>query len=37
MKSGKIKRLHDYFCTRLAEDVLWPVAEKMQAFGETQG
>lgn len=37
MADGKIKRLHEYFCTKLADEVLWPVAEKMQAFGETQG
>jgi uncharacterized protein len=37
MEDGRIKRFHEYFCTKLADDVLWPVAEKMQAFGETQG
>ena len=37
MESGKIKRVHEYFCTKLADDVLWPLAEKMHALGETQG
>jgi uncharacterized protein len=37
IEGDKIKRVHEYFCTKLADDVLWPLAEKMQALGETQG
>jgi carbon monoxide dehydrogenase subunit G/ketosteroid isomerase-like protein len=28
--NGKIHRLNEYFCTKLAEEVLWPSVEKMQ-------
>ena len=28
LKDGKIKKAHEYFCTKLADEVLWPVAEK---------
>ena len=27
LKDGKIKRVHEYFCTKLADEVLWPLAE----------
>jgi ketosteroid isomerase-like protein len=28
LKDGKIKKVHEYFCSKLADEVLWPVAEK---------
>jgi hypothetical protein len=28
MAGGKIKRCHEYFCTVLAEEKLWPLAER---------
>ena len=30
LKDGKIKQVNEYFCTKLAEEVLWPSVEKMQ-------
>lgn len=30
VKNGKIKQVNEYFCTKLAEDVLWPLVEAMQ-------
>jgi len=27
LKDGKIKKVHEYFCTKLADAVLWPLAE----------
>jgi ketosteroid isomerase-like protein len=37
LKGGKIVQANEYFCTKLADQVLWPLAEKMHALGETQG
>ncbi len=28
LAKGKIRKVHEYMCTRLAEDVLWPLVEK---------
>ena len=28
LKDGKIRKVHEYFCTKLADEVLWPIAEK---------
>ena len=36
LKDGKIVQANEYFCTRLADEVLWPVAQKMGALAETQ-
>lgn len=36
MENGKIKLANEYFCTKLADEVLWPLAERMHALGETQ-
>ena len=40
MRGGKIARVHEYFCSKLADDVLWPLVEKMGGAaageGETQ-
>lgn len=30
MKDGRIKQVNEYFCTLLADQVLWPLVEKMQ-------
>ena len=30
MKNGKIKQLNEYFCTKLASDVLIPTVERLQ-------
>jgi ketosteroid isomerase-like protein/carbon monoxide dehydrogenase subunit G len=30
LADGKIKQVNEYFCTKLAEDVLWPSVQKMQ-------
>jgi ketosteroid isomerase-like protein len=27
-QDGKIKRVHEYFCTKLADEVMWPMAER---------
>jgi ketosteroid isomerase-like protein len=32
LKDGKITRINEYFCTKLADEVLWPLAQKMQAL-----
>jgi ketosteroid isomerase-like protein len=37
MENGKIKQANEYFCSKLAEEVLWPLAQKMGALGETGG
>jgi ketosteroid isomerase-like protein len=37
VRDGKIVQANEYFCTKLADQVLWPLAEKMHALGETQG
>jgi ketosteroid isomerase-like protein len=29
LKDGKIKQVNEYFCTILADQVLWPLVEKM--------
>lgn len=29
LAEGKIVRTHEYFCTRLAEEVLWPIVEQV--------
>jgi hypothetical protein len=31
-EDGKIKLFNEYLCTKLAEDVLWPLVEKMGAL-----
>jgi ketosteroid isomerase-like protein len=31
LAGGKIKQVNEYFCTKLADDVLWPLVEKMSA------
>lgn len=35
MENGKIKQANEYFCSKLANDVLWPLAQKMGALGDT--
>jgi len=30
MRNGRIHYVHEYFCTLLADQVLWPLVEKMQ-------
>ena len=30
LADGKIKQVNEYFCTKLAEDVLWPSVQTMQ-------
>jgi ketosteroid isomerase-like protein len=30
---GRIVELREYFCTKLADEVLWPLAEAMQGLG----
>jgi len=30
LADGKIKQVNEYFCTMLADTVLWPLVEKMQ-------
>lgn len=37
MENGKIRQANEYFCTKLADEVLWPLAQKMGALGETTG
>ena len=32
LEDGRIKQFNEYLCTRLAEDVLWPLVEKMGAL-----
>lgn len=29
LKEGKISQVNEYFCTKLADDVLWPLVESM--------
>ena len=29
LQDGKIKQVNEYFCTKLAEEVLWPLVEAM--------
>jgi carbon monoxide dehydrogenase subunit G/ketosteroid isomerase-like protein len=29
MQDGKIKTVHEYFCNKLADEVLWPIVESM--------
>lgn len=36
LADGKITRINEYFCTRLADEVLWPLAEQMQALAIPQ-
>lgn len=31
LADGKIKQVNEYFCTKLADDVLWPLVEAMAA------
>jgi ketosteroid isomerase-like protein len=31
MRGGRIKQVNEYFCTVLADEVLWPLVEKMQS------
>jgi uncharacterized protein len=31
---GKIVELREYFCTKLADEVLWPLAQAMQGLGK---
>jgi len=30
LRDGRIQKVHEYFCTILADEVLWPLVEKMQ-------
>ena len=30
LKAGRIVKVHEYFCNVLADEVLWPLVEKMQ-------
>ena len=32
LADGKITHINEYFCTRLADEVLWPLAQEMQAL-----
>ena len=32
LEDGRIKQFNEYLCTKLAEDVLWPLVEKMGAL-----
>lgn len=36
IEGGRIRRINEYFCSKLADEVLWPVAQRMGALGETQ-
>lgn len=36
VKEGKIKQVNEYFCTVLADDVLWPLVEQMTAESVTK-
>ena len=31
LADGKIKQVNEYFCTKLADDVLWPLVESMMS------
>lgn len=31
LRDGKIKQVNEYFCSKLAEDVLWPELEAMES------
>ena len=33
MEKGKIKLANEYFCTKLADEILWPLAEQMHVLG----
>jgi uncharacterized protein len=35
LRDGKITLVNEYFCTVLANDVLWPLAQSMAGLGET--
>ncbi len=37
MQNSKISRVHEYFCSKLADDVLWPLVEKMGGASAGQG
>lgn len=30
LRGGRIHQVHEYLCTILADEVLWPLVEKMQ-------
>ncbi len=30
LENGQIKQINEYFCTKLAEDVLWPLLQSME-------
>jgi hypothetical protein len=31
LRDGKIQQVNEYFCTKLADEVLWPLVEKLSA------
>lgn len=37
LKGGKIVTVNEYFCTVLADEVLWPLAQSAAGLGETAG
>jgi uncharacterized protein len=37
LRGGKIARVHEYFCSKLADDVLWPLVEKMGGAAACEG
>ncbi len=37
LRGGKITLVNEYFCTVLANEVLWPLAQSMAGLGETAG
>lgn len=36
MRDGKIKHINEYFCTKLADEVLYPVVEEMERALESK-
>ena len=32
MEQGLIKEVREYFCTRYADEVLWPIANQVEAL-----
>lgn len=35
-RDTEIAQINEYFCTKLADDVLWPLAQQMNSLGEMQ-
>jgi ketosteroid isomerase-like protein len=34
VRDGKIRQVNEYFCTKLADEVLWPLVEEMSSAGK---